>query len=51
MKEFNAKKIIVKYLANEASRIETEQLIDWVSSKKNEKIFKEFVKAMEDAKR
>ncbi|RXJ52651.1 FecR family protein [Gelidibacter gilvus] len=47
MKEFNAKKIIVKYLANEASRIETEQLIDWVSSKKNEKIFKEFVKAQQ----
>ncbi|MBO3099692.1 FecR family protein [Gelidibacter pelagius] len=45
MKEFNAKKIIVKYLANEATTLETEQLLRWVGSKKNEKIFKEFVKA------
>ncbi|MBA6152030.1 FecR family protein [Gelidibacter maritimus] len=45
MKEFNAKKIIVKYLVNEATPQETEKLLRWVGSKKNEKIFKEFVQA------
>ncbi|MCL5246514.1 DUF4974 domain-containing protein [Cellulophaga sp. 20_2_10] len=47
MKEFNAKKIIVKYLASEATATEKEQLYKWVEAKKNQKIFKEFVKAQQ----
>ncbi|MBJ7882112.1 hypothetical protein [Gelidibacter salicanalis] len=47
MKKFNAKKIIVKYLANEATPLEEEQLLNWVNSEKNQRIFKEFVKAQQ----
>lgn len=45
MKEFKPKKVIVKYLANEATAIEEAELLDWVESKKNQKVFKEFLKA------
>ena len=45
MKEFNPKKVIVKYLANEATAIEEVELLNWVQSKKNQKVFKAFTKA------
>lgn len=45
MKEFNPKKVIVKYLANEATAIEEAELLNWVQSKENQKVFKEFIKA------
>ena len=47
MKEFSAKKIIIKYLSSEATATEKEQLYTWVETKKNRKIFKEFVKAQQ----
>ncbi|WP_299781573.1 FecR domain-containing protein [uncultured Formosa sp.] len=47
MKEFNAKKTIIKYLDSEATASEKEQLYKWVETKKNQKIFKEFVKAQQ----
>ncbi|MBP1839886.1 FecR family protein [Formosa algae] len=47
MKEFNAKKTIVKYLDSEATALEKAQLYKWVETKKNQKIFKEFVKAQQ----
>jgi ferric-dicitrate binding protein FerR (iron transport regulator) len=45
MEEFKAKKIIVKYLANEATSLEKEQLLNWVQAKENQEIFKQFLKA------
>ena len=45
MEEFNPKTVIVKYLAHEATAIEEEQLLSWVQSIKNQKVFKEFIKA------
>ncbi|QDO95193.1 DUF4974 domain-containing protein [Formosa sediminum] len=47
MKEFSANKIIVKYLSSEATATEKEQLYTWVETRKNRKIFKEFVKAQQ----
>lgn len=45
MKELKAKHILVKYLSSEASKSEKEQLYNWLQSKKNQALFKEFVKA------
>lgn len=45
MEKFNPKTVIVKYLANEATAVEEEQLINWVQSIKNQKVFQEFLKA------
>lgn len=45
MEEFKPKKIIVKYLANKASAIEEAELLNWVQSKKNQKVYKKFIKA------
>jgi hypothetical protein len=45
MKEYNSRKAIVKYLANEATASEEALLYNWVESKQNKKIFKEFLKA------
>ncbi len=45
MKEYNSQKAIVKYLANEATASEEALLYKWIESKKNKKIFKEFLKA------
>ena len=45
MKDFKPKKIIVKYLSNEATALEEAELLNWVQSKKNQKVFKEFLKA------
>tara|TARA_R110002051_G_scaffold322113_2_gene411730 strand:- start:3335 stop:4510 length:1176 start_codon:yes stop_codon:yes gene_type:complete len=47
MKEFNVKKSIVKYLDGEATALEKKQLFEWVESKKNQKVFKEFLKSQQ----
>ena len=47
MKEFNAKNRIVKYLDGEATALEKKQLLTWIETKKNQKIFKEFLKSQQ----
>ncbi|MDP3945253.1 MAG: FecR family protein [Lutibacter sp.] len=44
MSQSSNKKIISKYLASEASEAEIDQLLKWLERKKNQKIFKDYLK-------